>query len=97
MKDAIAVDLRHELFDEEHQKDTAYGSEIEVVNQEQGFQLEGLPIAHQLPTAENDHVVDDDEYRGRFQSRHRRFERNESEIVSRIACNGLEGFAEERP
>ena len=67
------------------------------MDQEQCLELEGLAVAHELPTTEDDTVVDSDEDGGRLECRHGRLERHELEVVGRVAHNGRPGLVEDGP
>lgn len=97
MEDTIMVELGNQLFNEEDQENTADGSEVEVMDEEQSFELEGLTAAHQLAATKDDHVVNDDEDGGRLESRHGSLKRNKLELLSRISNNSLPGLAEDGP
>ena len=62
---AVANDCWDELFEEEHQEDKADYGESKIMRLEQTVQLHGLPIAHDLATAENDDVVRNQHSQGR--------------------------------
>lgn len=97
MEDAASDDGRDQLLNKEKQKNAADGSEVEVVNEEQRLELEGLTAAHQLATSENDGVVDDDEDGRRLERRHGRLERNELEVIGRVADDGSPSLVEDGP
>lgn len=61
VEDALANESREELLNEQRQEDTTDGGEVEVVDEEERLELEGLAVAHQLPAAKDDGVVNDDE------------------------------------
>lgn len=97
VEDATTNNGRDELLEEEQQKRQADGGEVEVVNQEQRLELEGLTVAHKLPTAKDDGVVDGDEDGGRLERRHGSLERHELEVGDRVAHDGRPGLVEDRP
>lgn len=97
MEDAAANDNGEKLLNEESQEDSADGGQVEVVNQEKRAQLEGLAVAHELATAEDDGVVDDDEDAGLLESGHGRLAGDEFEVFGRVADDGLKGLAEDGP
>lgn len=67
------------------------------MDQEERLQLEGLAIAHQLATAEDDGVVDDDEDARLLERRHWCLAGHEAEILCWVSHDGLEGLAEDGP
>lgn len=84
MEDATSNNGREQLFNEEGQEDRRNGRQVEVVDQEKSLELEGLAVAHELSTAENDSVVDQNEYARLFQCRHGRDTWHELELIRRI-------------
>lgn len=86
-----------QLLGEEEEEREGNKGEEEVVNQEDGLKLEGLTGAHELPAAEDDGVVDDDEGRGRLEGRHGRLKGHKLELVGRVANNGRPDLVEQGP
>lgn len=97
MKDTVAVKLGNQLLNKEDQEDTTDGGKVEVVDEEQRLELEGLSRAHQLAPTKDDDIVDDDEDGGGFESRHGSLEGHKLELLSRVSYNGLPSFAENGP
>lgn len=97
MEDTLTVDGRNKLLNEENEKNTADGREVEVVDQEQRLELEGLAVAHHLAPTEDDGIVDDDEDGSRLESRHGSLEGDELELAGGIADNGGPGLVEDGP
>ncbi len=97
VEDATANNGRNQLLEEENQKDTADGGQVEVVDEEDGLELEGLTVAHELPSTKDDGVVDDDEDGGRLERGHRRLERHKLEVIGRVADDGSPGLIEDGP
>lgn len=97
MEDTIVVKLGNQLLNEEDQEDAADGGQVEVVDEEERLELEGLPVAHQLAATKDDDVVDDDEDGGRLERRHWGLKGNELEFLGRESNNGLPGLAENGP
>ena len=97
MEDALADNGGQDLLDEKGEQNAADGGQVEVVDQEEGAQLEGLAVAHQLPAAEDDCVVDDDEDARLLERRHGGGARLEAEVLGRVAGDELEGLAEDGP
>lgn len=97
IEDTTAHNSRQKLLNEENQQDSANSGQVEVVDQKEGLQLEGFAVAHELPPAEYDSVVDDDEDAGLLKRRHGGFARNKSEVLGRVADDSLEGLAEDGP
>lgn len=88
---------RDELLQEEHKKSTRDESEVEVVDEEERLELEGLTVAHQLATTEDDGIVDDDENGSRLEGRHGRLERNELEFIDGVADDSSPCLVEDGP
>jgi hypothetical protein len=97
MENTAADNGRHKLLNEENQKDAADSGKVEVVDQEQGLELEGLTVAHELAASKDDGIVDDNEDRSGLQSRHRSLEWDEFEFAGRVADNGSPGLVKDRP
>lgn len=97
VEDAMANDGGQELLNEESQEDAADGGEVEVVDEEQRLELEGLAVAHQLATAEDDDVVDDDEDGARLEGRQGRLKRHKLELIGRVAEDGGPCLVEDGP
>ena len=97
MKETVSDNRRDQLFNEQSQKNRADSGQVEVVDQKERLELERFPIAHKLPSAEDDGVVDDYEDTGLFQRRHGGRARFEPEIVRRVPYNELKGLIEVGP
>ena len=67
------------------------------MDQEECPQLERLAVAHQLPAAKDNGIIDDDEDAGLLQGGHGCAARYELKVVGGIASDGLEGLAEDWP
>lgn len=85
------------MFKEEDKKNAADSGEVEVVDQEQSLELERLTVAHVFPPAENYGIVDDNEDARLLERRHWGPTGLESEVLGRVAGDGLEGLAENGP
>lgn len=97
VEDAVADNGWEKLLNVQGQQDGADGGQDEVVNQEQGLELEGLAVAHQLATTKDDRVVDDDEDRSRLEGRHGRLERHKLELLGWVADTSGPCLVEDRP
>lgn len=97
VEDPLAHDGGEQLLNEQGQEDAADGSEVEVVHEEDGLELERLPAAHPLPAAEDYDVVDDHEDGRLLQRGHGRLARHELELIGRVAGDVLEGLVEDGP
>lgn len=97
MEDAAADEGGHELLNEESQEDTADGSEVEVVDEEERLELEWLAVAHEGTATKDDGIVDDDEDGGRLESRHGGLKGHELEVVGRVANDGSPSLVEDGP
>lgn len=97
MEDAAANNSGEKLLNEESQEDSADGSQVEVVDEEESLELVGLTVAHELATTEDDGVVDDDEDRGGLEGRHGRLKGHELEVVDRVAHDGGPCLIEDGP
>jgi len=97
MEDAATRNDGQKLLNEESQENGADGSQVEVVDQEQRLQLERLAVAHQLATAKDDGVVNDNEDARLLNRRHGRLAGHEAEDLRGVSDDGLEGLAEDWP
>lgn len=61
IKEPMVVNCGYQLLSEECQQYATNTGQVEVVEDEGQFQLEGWPIAHQFPTPKDDHVIHDNE------------------------------------
>ena len=57
MENAIVIDLRDELFQEEEQQSSGDGGKVKVVDHEWAVQLEGWTVAHELAASKDNDVV----------------------------------------
>lgn len=57
MEETMVVESRNQLLNKEHQQYPTNSSEVEVVDLEDGIQLERFPTAHQLPPTKDYEVV----------------------------------------
>lgn len=96
-EDTLADNGRQKLLNEESQEEAADGGQVEVVDEEERLELERLAVAHQLSTAKDDEVIDDDEDGRRLQSGHGSLERHELEVIGRVANNGREELVKDGP
>lgn len=97
MENASADNSGQQLLDEEPQEEGGDGSQVEVVDQEQRLELEGLAVAHKLTATEDDGVVDSNEYSRLFQGGHGSLSRGELEVPDGIASDGSPDFVKDGP
>lgn len=88
VEDAATDDSGDELLNEENQKNAADGGQVEVVDEEERLQLEGLAVAHERAATEDDAVVDDDEDGRRLERGHGRLEGDELEVSHGVTRDG---------
>ena len=96
-EDSLADNCREQLLNEESQQKGADGGQVQVVDEEERLELEGLAVAHQLSTAEDDEVVDDDEDGRRLERGHGRLEGHELEVIGRVANDGRPELVKDGP
>lgn len=70
VEDTVAGKGGYELLKKQDEENQADGSEVEVVDEEQSLELEGLAATHPSTTSEDEVVVADDEDGGRLESGH---------------------------
>lgn len=97
MEDASSNNSGQQLLDEERQEGRRDGGQVEVVDQEQRLELEGLAVAHELTTTEDDGVVDSNEYPRLPQGGHGRAARDELKLADRVASKESPDLVEYRP
>lgn len=97
VEDTVTDNGGQKLLNVQSQEDGTDGGQDEVVDEEQALELEGLAVAHQLATTEDDAVVDDDEDGSRLEGRHGRLERDELELFGRVAHAGGPCLVENGP
>lgn len=97
VKDTTASEGRDELLNEQDQENARDSRQIKVVDQEERLELERFAVTHDLAATKDDGIVDDNEDGSRLEGRHRRLERHELELLSRVSDDGLPGLAEYRP
>ena len=68
MEDAATDNGGKKLLNEESQESTADQSQVEVVDEEETLELEGLTVAHPFATTEDDGIIDNDKDRSRLES-----------------------------
>lgn len=96
-EDTLADNSGQKLLNEESQEEAADGGQVEVVDEEERLELEGLAVAHQLSAAKDDEVVDDDEDGRRLQSGHGSPKGHELEVIGRVANDGREELVKDGP
>lgn len=97
IEDASADNGGQQLLDKERQEDGRNGSQVEVMDQEQRLQLEGLAVAHNLTTPEDDGIVDSNEDSRLLQGRHGSLPSGEPELADGIASNGGPDLVKDGP
>jgi hypothetical protein len=96
-EDTLADNSGQKLLNEESQEEAADGGQVEVVDEEERLELEGLAVAHQLSAAKDNEVVDDDEDGRRLQGGHGSLKRHELEVIGRVANDGREQLVKDGP
>ena len=93
MEDAPSHNSWQQLLNEESQQNTGDGSEVEVVNQENGLELERLAVAHELAATQNDEIVKEDENASLLKSGHGRLPGDEAEVGDGVAGESYDSEA----
>jgi hypothetical protein len=86
-----------QLLREERKESPADGREVKVVHLEQEVELERLPLAHKLPTAEDYDVVGDKRHYADLEGRKRCLSLYEAEVLWLVPGDGLEALFEDGP
>jgi hypothetical protein len=97
MEDTATDNGGKKLLNEESQESTADQSQVEIVNEEETLELEGLTVAHPFATTEDDGVVDNNEDRCRLESGHGGLERHKLEVIGGVANNSSECLVKDGP
>lgn len=97
VEDTVADNGGQELLNKQGQEDGADGGQEEVVDHEQGVQLEGGEVLHDLTATEDDDVVGNQHGRGLFEGGHRGHALDEVELASRVAHDQLVGLVKDGP
>lgn len=97
MEDATTDNCGKKLLNEESQESTADQGQVEVVDEEETLELEGLTIAHPFATTKDDGIVDDDKDRCRLESGHGGLERHKLEVIGGVADNSSESLVKDGP
>ena len=97
MEDASSDNCRQQLLNEEGQQYAGDGSEVEVVDQEKGLELEGFAVAHELAATENNDIVQDDENACLLKSGHWRLPGDEAELADGITGEKSPCFVKDGP
>lgn len=96
-ENAMSPDGRHQLLNEESQQGRADRGEVEVMDHKQGVQFHRREPLHNLPTAEDDDIVGDEEDGGLGEGGQRSDTLDELELGGGIADDILEGLVEDGP
>lgn len=97
MEDTTTDDGGDKLLKEEDQEGTADESEVEVVDEEKGLELERFAVAHHLATTKDDGIVDNNEDGCRLQSRHGSLKGDKLEVIGRVADNSSPSLVKDGP
>lgn len=97
VEDTVADNGGQELLNEKSQEDGADGGQEEVVDHEQGVQLEGGEVLHDLTTTEDNDVVGDQHSRGLLEGGQRGHALNKVELAGRVAHDLLIGLVKDGP
>ena len=97
VEDAVAPDGGDQLLNKQGQEDGADRGQDEVVEHEQGVELERREVLHDLATTENHHIVSHQQSRGLLEGGQRGHARDELEFAGGVAHDLLIGLVEERP
>ena len=86
-----------QLLREEKQQGPADSGEVKVVHLEEKVELEGLTVAHKLPTTEDYSVVYNQRDNADLECRKGRLSLHEAEVLRLVARNGLKALFEDWP
>ena len=96
-EDTVSPDCRQQLFDEKSQQSTADNGQVEIVNHEQGVELERGTALHDLPAPEDNNIVGDEHDRSILHGGHGRHTTGELELTRRISHHILKSLVEDGP
>lgn len=94
---ALPRDRGNELLRKQSKQYAANRREVKVVHLEQEVQLEGLAVAHKLPSTEDYNVVCEKCDGARLERRQGRLAGDEAEVLGFVADDWLEGCFEDGP
>lgn len=97
VEDTVADNGGQKLLNKQSQEDGADGGQEEVVDHEQGVQLEGGEVLHNLTATEDDDVVADQHRRGLLEGGHRGHALDEVELAGGVSHDLLIGLVEDGP
>jgi hypothetical protein len=97
VEDAVAHEGGQKLLDEQSQKDGADSSEKEVVDHEEGVELESGQLLHDLTATEDNHVVGNQQGGGLLEGGKRSDALGELELAGGVTHDHVEGLIEQRP
>lgn len=97
VEDTMADNGGQELLNKQSQEDGADGGQEEVVDHEQGVQLEGREVLHNLPATEDNDVVGDQHDRGLLEGGHRGHALSEVELAGGVSHDLFIGLVEDGP
>lgn len=97
VEDAVADEGRQKLFDEQGQENGTDGGQEEVVDHEDGVELESRQLLHDFATTEDDHIVGDQEGGGLLEGGDGSDALGELELAGGVTHDHLVGLIEQRP
>ena len=96
-EDTVPPDCRQQLFDEKSQQSTADNGQVEVVDHEQGVELERGTALHDLSASEDNNIVGDEHDRSLLDGGHGGHTTSELEFIRRISYHILKSLVEDGP
>ena len=96
-EDTVPPDCRQQLFDEKSQQSTADNGQVEVVDHEQGVELERGTALHDLSASEDNNIVGDEHDRSLLDGGHGGHTASELELTRRISHHILKSLVEDGP
>ena len=96
-EDTVFPDCRQQLLDEKSQQSTADNGQVEVVDHEQGVELERGTALHDLSASEDNDIVGDEHDRSLLDGGHGGHTTSELEFIRRISYHILKSLVEDGP
>lgn len=97
IEDAVAPDSGEQLLDEQHQENGADDGQEQVVDHEQGVELERGEVLHDLTATENNDVVGHEKGRGLLEGGQRGYTLHEVELACGVSHDLLISLIKDGP
>ena len=93
----MSHNCRQQLLSKQRQKDSTYDGQPKIVHHEEGVELEGFPIFHELSARKDRDIVRYEHCRRSGESRERRYTWYENELICGVPYDAGIELVELRP